>query len=124
MSASINLLPRKEFEIILEDGTIIKGKFGTWALRRFCDRNKYSLQQASEQLSAANMGVGDILDYILCAVEYSARKAQLPFSYTDVDCGAWLDELGGIKADGDVIRLFNHSASEDATVTEEKKTDS
>ena len=118
--ATINLLPRKEFEITLEDGSVIKGQFGTWALKRFCDKQKLSLSEAGNQLG--NPSLTTITDYILSAVEYTARKNKSEFSFTDVHVCDWIDQLGGIASDN-FTNLFNHSA--DATEQEagEKKTD-
>ena len=119
--ASINLLPRKEFEITLSDGEKVKGQFGTWALKRFCDKQKYSIKQAGEKLGDPSMS--DVVEYILCAVEHSARKTGGPFSYTDVQACDWIDQLGGWQ--GQIfITLFNHSAQEDTVADDgEKKTE-
>lgn len=115
--ATINLLLRKEFEITLEDETIIKGQFGTWALKRFCDKQKYSIKQAGEKLGDPSMS--DVVEYILCAVEHSARKTNSPFSYTDVHACDWIDQLGGWQSDV-FVKLFNHSADETQADGEKK----
>lgn len=115
--ATINLLPRKVFEITLEDGTVITGQYGTWALKRFCDKGAFTLKQAGERLS--DPGLGDVVDYLLCAVEYWSRKEKQGFALTDVDVCGWIDEMGGIQSDI-FVKLFNHSADE---ATEEKKTE-
>ena len=117
--ASINLLPRKEFEITLDDGTLVKGQFGTWALKRFCDKNKVGLNEAG----AALQTLGGIIEYILCAVEYSARLSSQPFSYTDIHGCQWADQLGGIDSEA-FTSLIKHSQDENAGAGEEKKTDS
>lgn len=114
--AKVNLLPRKEFEIILDNGEIIKGQFGTWALKRFCDKRKYSLKEAGEKLG--DPSIDDISEYLLCAVEYSARKEKRDFDFTDLDVCGWIDELGGMNS-ADFISIFNHSAAEET----EKKTE-
>ncbi len=82
MSATINLLPRKEFEITLEDGTVIKGQFGTWALKRFCDKINCELEDIGERFKKPK--IGDIFEFLLAAVEYRARLKGDPFSYNDV----------------------------------------
>lgn len=119
MQATINLLPRKVFEITLEDGTKIEGQFGTWALKRFCDKLKVSLTEAQQRLN--NIGLTEVCEYILAAVEQKARQEGKPFSYNDVHCCAWIDELGGMGSDK-FLDLFNH-ASSDIAATEEKKTE-
>ena len=115
--ATINLLPRKVFEIVTDHDGIITGQFGTWALKRFCDKQKYSLKEASEKLG--DPGLSEIVEYLLCAIEYSARQEGKPFSYTDVHVCGWIDELGGMSNET-FVKLFNHSASEDKN---EKKTE-
>lgn len=118
MPATVNLLPRKAFEITLEDGTIIKGQFGTWALKRFCDKNKVGLTEAGTALQT----LGGIVDYLLSAVEYVARLGGHPFSYTDIHVCQWADEMGGIDS-ASFTSLLKHSQDE-AAGEDEKKTDS
>lgn len=118
MSATVNLLPRKEFEITLEDGTVIKGQFGTWALKRFCDKNKVGLNEAGTALQT----LGGIIDYLLCAVEYKARLGGDPFSFSDIHACQWADQMGGIDSP-DFTALIKHSQDETAG-GDEKKTDS
>lgn len=114
--ASINLLPRKVFEITLEDGTVIKGQFGTWALKRFCDIRKLSLGEAQDAMRS----LGGIVDFILCAVEYTTRINGQPFAYTDINACQWADEMGGIDSQM-FTSLIRHS-QEEAPASEEKKT--
>ena len=115
--AEIKLLPRKVFELVTDQDGIITGQFGTWALKRFCDKNGYSLKEASEKLGDPSLS--DIVDYLLCAIEYYSRMKSEPFSYTDVHVCKWIDELGGMSNEN-FVKLFNHSASEDV---QEKKTE-
>ena len=107
----IELKPRKEFVIRLE-GLNIPGKFGTWALKRFCMKKNYSLVQLGEALST-KLTIDDMSEFILCAVEQSFRelKTKESFPYSDVDVCAWIDELGGIGSE-EVSKLFNHAGDE------------
>lgn len=119
--ASINLLPRKEFEITTDEGTVIKGKFGTWSLKRFCDNREITLGQLQAK-KPEEFTLSDVVDLILYAVEQKARETSQPFSFTDVHACSWCDELGGIFG-AEVTKLFNHQAS-DVKQEEEKKTES
>lgn len=120
--ATLNLLPRKEFEITLDNGTIIKGKFGTWALKRLCDKRKATLQESAVILNS----FGGIIDYILTAVEYVSRKNNEGFAFADTDVCEWIDELGGV-GNANFASLVNHTSDESAATTDEpdaeKKTD-
>lgn len=111
----VNLLPRKEFELIL-NGQTIEGKYCLWAIKRMCDKKKWSIKDLSVQLSADKMTFDDLCEFILCAVEYKVRKNKKPFMYTDVDVCDWLEELGGVDSE-EVTALMNHAHSE----IEEKK---
>lgn len=108
----IELKPRKEFTITLESGQTISGKFGTWALKRFCMKKNYSLGQLGDALTK-NLSLDDMIEFILSAVEQSFReqKTKDAFPYTDIDVCAWVDELGGISSE-DVTKLFNHAGDE------------
>lgn len=116
MQATLNLLPRKCFEITLEDGSIIKGKFGTWALRRFCDKKNLTLEQAGEKLR----DLTGFADYLLYSVEGEMRKSGEACPYTDIQCCDWIDQLGGISSEL-FIKLISHT--NDETTNEEKKTE-
>lgn len=115
----INLLPRKKFEITLEDGTIIRGQSGTWCLKRFCDRSKCTLDEFEERFKAPS--IDDVCNLLLCAVEQSAREQGLPFSFTDVHACIWIDELGGLSSDL-LMQVFKHMGSDiEGDATGEKK---
>lgn len=114
----INPLPRKEFEINLADGTVIKGKFGTWALHKFCTDNNCSLEDAGERLKT----LPGIVSYLLCAVQCVSRKDGTPFSYTDIQACDWIDEMGGVGSEN-FAKLMKLSGDENAAVDDEKKTD-
>lgn len=119
MPATVNLLPRKCFEIALEDGTIIKGQFGTWALKRFCDKGGLTLGEAEEKLR----GISGIIDYILCAVEYVSRQNKESFSYTDMNVCQWVDDIGGHNSEA-FLKLIGHTVDENNTEdVGEKKTE-
>ena len=120
--AKVDLLPRKESDITLNDGTLIKGQFGTWAMKRYCDKNKLSLGEAGTALTA----LGGLIDFMLCAVEYKARQAGTAFSYTDINACQWIDEMGGMSGEN-FTSLMKHSQDENQVVDaddSEKKTDS
>lgn len=113
--ATLNLLPRKCFEITLTDGSIIKGKFGTWALKRFCDKKSLTLEEAGEKLR----DLTGFTDYLLYAVEGVMRQSGEACPYTDVQCCDWIDQLGGLSS-AVFLQLIAHTTEE---AEEEKKTE-
>ena len=114
--AKLELLPRKEFEITLESGEIIRGKYSNWALKRFCDKKGLSLAQLQDRLNAENVTLDDVVQTVLCAVEHKQRESGQPFKYSDFDVCNWIEEMGGFDSE-DFARLQRHAGPE----VEEKK---
>lgn len=119
--AKVNLLPRKEFEIVLDDGQIVNGKYGIWAVKRFCDKKGLSLQQMIESLGG-KQSLDDVVETILCAVEYSCRKVGKGFTYTDIDVCEWIEAMGGFAGE-EFRRLTDHAGSEDVEVQKKSQVD-
>lgn len=116
--ATINLLPRKEFEIIFDTGDILLGKYGTWAVKRFCDLKGIPIEEAikeddenviNEQSLSKNLEDAALL--ILCAVEYSYRLKKKEFQFDVVHAYDWIDKLGGISSEL-CFALLGHAASD------------
>lgn len=108
--AKVDLLPRKEFIITLDDGKEIKGKYGVWSLARFCKKNDLTIAQLQARASV-DYTVGDMIEMILCAVEQYAREHGESFSYNDVHAGMWIDELGGFGSEN-LNALAAHQSSD------------
>jgi hypothetical protein len=119
--ATLNLLPRKEFEITLISGEVIKGKYSLWAVKRFCDKKGLSLKELQQRLTSEKTTFDDVIETVLCAVEHSQRENKKPFTYTDFDVCSWIEELGGMTSENYKL-LQGHAASE-MEESEEKKTE-
>jgi hypothetical protein len=121
---NLELLPRKVFEITFEDGSKVQGQFGTWALKRFTDKKKISLQQVSDVFN--NLSLGDAIDFILCAVEYKQREAGAPL-LSDMKLCEWADmyaDQQGSASGAEVLAtLIMHSSSEEKK-SEQKEVES
>lgn len=118
--AALNLLPRKEFELVLEDGTVIRGQFGTWALARFGQRKKIGLGEIMEMFTT-NPSVMDMVEFVLSAIEYKERQDGKPPFMNDVKLCKWIDDYAdATNTNGVLMKLFNHSAGEQ--IADEKKT--
>ena len=73
-----------------------------------------------------------ILDYVsevlFVAAEYATLKRKEAVTFDEIDVCEWIDEAGGIKADGQVLEFFKYiiqthvtNISEDKGAEEEKK---
>jgi hypothetical protein len=109
MATTIDLLPRKCFEIHLEGGEVISGQYGTWALSRFCDRIGVTLTDLSKRMEKG-----------ICSVEYTCRKEKKSFAFNDLDAAQWVDALGGVGSE-QVARLINHLMPSEETGQEDEK---
>lgn len=118
--AELNLLPRKEFEILLKSGVKITGKYGFWPVKRFTDKKGIKLSQLREYLSPANITIDDMCEIILCAIEYLARKEKREFKYTDMDACEWIEEMGGLDSEM-YQNLCNHAGDPLEEDDDEKK---
>lgn len=108
--ANLNLLPRKEFQLTFDDGTIIKGQFGTYALNKFTEDRKIKLSEVSEVFKQTD-NLSIIIDYIVCAAYqcYKQDRIKEPFTIEDVDIFRWVDEVGGFSSDK-VTSLIGHAS--------------
>lgn len=107
----INLLPRKEFEIILE-GKTIKGKFGNWALDRFRKITNLKLSEVQAAFEDNELNKELCVKFLMCAIEYSSRLESKEFDMTEEKTYALIDdELGGFEGK-DFIDLFKHAGDE------------
>lgn len=116
--ASLNLLPRKSFEILLDDKSVVRGQYSLWSVSRFCEIKKLSLAQLAEKFE--NITLDDTFKLILCAVEYTSRKERQGFAYSDIDVAEWIEQLGGLGSDN-FNNLIGHSGDSKEADSEEKK---
>jgi len=95
--AKLNTLPRKKFEIVLDDGSVIPGQYGTWAGIRFSQKRGIKLSQMAQSLNdSINEEDYDIIaDYILSAIEQPyAEKGGVNFPYNRANVFSWIDQIG------------------------------
>lgn len=112
----LNLLPRKEFEVILTDGTVHAGKLGTWALARFGQKRKIGLSAIGTLLGEGQ--IMDMLDLVVCAVECKVREIGKPMTFNDIILSQWIDDYQEEHRESGFALLWNHVQGEDI---EEKK---
>lgn len=122
MPAELQLLPRKAFELTLSDGKKVQGQFGTWAISRFGIKKKLGLEKIME-VFGEEVQVQDMIDFILCAIEYKERQNPGPDVMNDIKLCQWIDDYSYESGETGVLNiLFAHAGSEDKK-EEEKKTE-
>lgn len=123
MPAKLELFPRKTFALTLSDNSVVEGQFGTWALARFGQRKKMSLAQIIQLFDEPT--IMDMLEFVLCAIEYKEREAGKPPLFNDIKLSKWIDEYAFESGEAGVLmKLMNHSNSEEKLeMPPEKKTE-
>jgi hypothetical protein len=84
------------YTIQTKDGKQIPMYFGTWSLSRFCELNGNLSFSQMQELFTTSLSFNHIITLLLCGAEHSARKNGKQSTYTDIDAGDWIDEMGGL----------------------------
>lgn len=125
--ATVRTFPRKEFEITLDDGTLIKGQFGTFALQSLCDRLKCKLYEIRGMFDPKVDGKAVAIEpriymqWLLACVEQHAKQLNAPFSFHEVHAGLWIDQLEGTESE-EFMKII--IACQDKVKEPQKKTES
>jgi len=99
------------FDLKIND-TTIKLKWGTWAMKRLCDRRNVSIDEfflLLQNLTKGNTIQNDIfnllIDFLFCGFEYANGKP--PTEYEPCE---WIDFCGGITKinEGQLIEYVNY----------------
>jgi hypothetical protein len=118
--ASLNTLPRQRFELILSDGTIIPGQFGTYATSLFGKKKGLALSEIYKNFliekpekdadgnPVYDVRLHDMIDFIMCACEAAARLKGERFNFTDAQLCQWADDT---DIPNILITLYGHSVA-------------
>lgn len=100
--SKINLLPSGHFEVTLNDGSIIKGRYSAKALKMLSDLNGgLSFTDTWSLLAGANATITNYLQLVMCAVKSEGGEAD-EFGVLSI-----IDDLGGFSSD-ETQSLFAH----------------
>ena len=116
------------FELRLNNNKTIPLKWGTWAMKRFCELENKSLLDLINILSSGAFELGTIVHIIQASAESGFKTLNQPIEFNDVIVCDWIDEVGGLSAkDGqliDFIKFMQTSmvpeTKENAEVTKDK----
>ena len=115
------------FELKTNNNTIPL-KWGTWAMKRFCELEDKNLMQLIEVLSGGIYDLDTIVHIVQAAAESGYKSLKKPIDFTEFEVCEWIDEVGGLSAkDGqliDFIKFMQTSmvpeTKENAEVTKDK----
>lgn len=117
----INLLPRKEFTLTV-GGKEYRGKFGTYAMKLFCNKKGIKLSEVSN-LFPEGAEMEDILDnaidLIISAIEYKALIVNEKLQLRPIDFYVAIDN--GEYKNGELMDVLNHSGDSEKNVSQESQ---
>lgn len=105
----INLLPRKEFTLTI-GGKEYKGKFGTYAMKLFCNKKGIKLSEVSGLFPVGSEMediLDNVIDFILCAIEYKALIDREKIDLRPIDFYVAIDNKEYVN--GELMDILNHS---------------
>ena len=112
----VKRLPRGCFEIQSDEYGLLKGRFCTWSLDLFCQRQQIGLQEMQKRLST-DITIAAAADFLLAALEYQAQKDGKEFKLTRLHACDIIDEIGGITGFNQMV-LFAFMGPEAAKKNE------
>ena len=106
----------------------IELKWGYWAMKRLCAKLGIKATDYFGLLADGNGILDYVSEVLFVAAEYATLKRKEEVTFTDIDVCEWIDDAGGIKADGQVLEFFKYviqthvtNISEDKDAESEKK---
>lgn len=98
----MQVLPGGHFEFKYNEQTV-RGKFCTWAMKRFCDRMKIPNLAGMFQVFTDGISIEAVAVFLSAAVEYTYIKEGKDYPFSDIDSYDWIDEQGGV---GEVVKMI------------------
>ena len=96
------------FELKLET-TTIPLKWGTWAMKRFCELENKTLMELIQVLSSGVYNLDTIVHIVQSAAESGYKSLKKPVDFEEFDVCNWIDEVGGLTAkDGQLIEFMKY----------------
>jgi hypothetical protein len=96
------------FELRLNN-KIIPLKWGTWAMKRFCELENKTLIELINVLSSGNYDLSTIVNIITSAAESGYKSLQKPIDFDEYMICEWIDEVGGLSAkEGQLIAFMKY----------------
>ena len=97
------------FELRLNNNKTIPLKWGTWAMKRFCELENKSLLDLINILSSGAFELGTIVHIIQASAESGCKTLNQPIEFNDVIVCDWIDEVGGLSAkDGQLVEFMRY----------------
>jgi hypothetical protein len=112
------------FELKLKNNTIHL-KWGTWAMREFCQTYQVTLEKYFEMLGETQKDIDKIIKIFYIGYKSACISKKEEIIYSEEDICEWIDEIGSIYvSDGQVVEYFKYILSTiNVNVTDVKDTE-
>ena len=91
------------------DNNTIHLKWGTWAMKRFCELENKTLMDLISVLSSGVYNLDTIVHIVQAAAESGYKSLKKPIDFEEFDVCNWIDEVGGLTAkDGQLVEFMKY----------------
>ena len=88
---------------------VVPLKWGTWAMKRFCELENKNLMQLIEVLSGGVYELDTIVHIVQAAAESGYKSLKKPIDFGEFEVCEWIDEVGGLSAkDGQLVAFMKY----------------
>lgn len=99
------------YELKLNNKTI-KLKWGTWAMREFCQQKGISLEKYFEVLGSSQFDIDNLIKLVYAGYKSACITNKEEEIYNEVDVCDWIDEIGSVfSAEGQLIDYIKYIVS-------------
>ena len=96
------------YELKLKE-TTIPLRWGTWAMKRFCELEQKNLMQLIEVLSSGVYDMDTIVHIVQASAESGYKSLKKPIDFEEFDVCDWIDQVGGLTAkDGQLVEFMTY----------------
>jgi len=112
------------YELKLKNNTIHL-KWGTWAMREFCQTYNLTLEKYFEALADTQKDIDKIVKLFFIGYKAACLTNKEEVIYNEIDVCEWIDEIGSIYvSEGQVVEYFKYILSTiNVNVTDVKDTE-
>lgn len=107
------------FELKLPSGTV-QLKWGYWAMKQFCELKGLKPVEYFQMLSEGDGILNYVAEFLLIGAKYAALKGK-GTEVSELEVCEWIDEAGGVKAEGVIMDYLKYVIASHTTNLSEKE---
>jgi hypothetical protein len=97
------------FELKLKNDNTVLLKWGTWAMREFCQTYNITLEKYFETLGEIQKDIDKIIKLFYIGYKSACISNKAEIVFTEEDVCEWIDQIGSIYvSEGQVVDYFKY----------------